>query len=149
MSGIRVSKVVFGFILRIAFTVSAQIIEPMSFKSSLSTLVITACLMFISFIERATFSGSSQSTVSGRPVFTPQKPHERVQIFPKIIKVAVPSPQHSPMFGQLPEVQIVFNLYLSTNPLSSVYFLPVGNFTLNHLGFGVGGKTDSKTVFII
>ena len=28
-------------------------------------------------IERATFSGSSHSTVSGRPVFTPQNPPEK------------------------------------------------------------------------
>jgi hypothetical protein len=33
-------------------------------------LVITACLMFIILIERATFSGSSQSSVSGLPVWT-------------------------------------------------------------------------------
>ena len=117
-----VSSVVVGFILRMASTVSNQIIDPISFKSSLSTLVITACLIFIILIERATFSGSSQSTVSGLPVFTPQKPQERVQIFPKIINVAVPSPQHSPIFGQLPEVQIVLSLYLSTKPRSSVYF---------------------------
>src|SRR5690606_33684261 len=74
--------------------------------------------------------------VCGRPVFTPQKPQERVQIFPKIIKVAVPSPQHSPILGQLPEVQMVFNWYLSTKLRSSVYFFPVGSFTRNHLGFG-------------
>src|SRR5690606_26207851 len=133
-SGINVSKVVFGFILLTALTVSAQIILPISFRSSLSTLVKTACLIFIILIERATFSGSSQSTVSGLPVFTPQKPHERVQTFPKIINVAVPSPQHSPIFGQLPEVQIVFRLYLSTNPRSSVYFCPIGSFTLSHFG---------------
>ena len=107
---------------------------PISFKSSRSTLVKTACLIPIILIERATFSGSSQSTVSGLPVFTPQNPQERVQMFPKIINVAVPSPQHSPILGQLPEVQIVFRLYLSTKPLNSVYFLPVGNFTRNHLG---------------
>ena len=124
-----------GFVLRIASTVSAQIMDPPSFKSSLSTEVITACFMPMIFIERATFSGSSHSTVSGLPVFTPQKPQERVQIFPRIMKVAVPSPQHSPIFGQLPLVQIVFNLYLSTKPLSSVYFLPTGNFTRNHFGF--------------
>src|SRR6187402_849411 len=117
-----------------AFMVSFQMIEPPSFKSSLSTLVITACLMFIIFMERATFSGSSQSTVSGLPVFTPQKPQERVHTFPKIINVAVPSPQHSPIFGQLPEVQIVFRLYLSTKPRSSVYFFPIGSFTFNHFG---------------
>jgi hypothetical protein len=30
---------------------------------------------------------------------------------------------------------MVFNLYLSTKPLSAVYFLPVGNFTRSHFGF--------------
>jgi hypothetical protein len=98
-------------------------------------------------MERATFSGSSQSTVSGLPVFTPQKPQERVHTFPKIMNVAVPSPQHSPMFGQLPEVQIVFKLYLSTKPRSSVYFCPIGSFTFNHFGFPIG-KVFSKTVSI-
>ena len=56
------------------------------------------------------FSGSAQSTSSGRPVLTPQKPQDRVQTFPRIMKVAVPSPQHSPIFGQLPEVQMVCRL---------------------------------------
>jgi hypothetical protein len=58
-----------------------------------------------------------------------------VQIFPKIINVAVPSPQHSPIFGQLPEVQMVCKSYLSTKLLSWVYFWPVGSLTLNHFGF--------------
>src|SRR6478752_8601398 len=156
-SGIRVSKVVVGFILRMAFTVSIQMIEPPSFKSSRSTLVTTACLMFIILIERATFSGSSQSTVSGLPVFTPQNPQERVHVFPKIMNVAVPSPQHSPMFGQLPEVQIVFKLYLSTKPRSSVYFFPIGSFTFSHFGLATldsapprvpTGNVLSKTVSI-
>ena len=120
-----------------ALTVSAHIIEPISFRSSRSTEVITACFIFMSLMERATFSGSSQSKVSGLPVLTPQNPQERVQTLPKIIKVAVPSLQHSPIFGQLPEVQMVCKSYLSTRLLSSVYFLPVGNFTRNHLGFGL------------
>src|SRR5690606_31539286 len=127
--------VVPGLILRTAFTVSAHMMEPPSFKSSRSTEVNTACLILINLIDRATFSGSSQSTASGRPVLTPQNPHERVQMFPKIIKVAVPSPQHSPIFRQLPEVQMVFRLYLSTKLLSSVYFFPVGSLTRNHFGF--------------
>ena len=109
--------------------------EPISLRSSRSTEVMTACLMFIILMELATFSGSAQSTALGRPVCTPQKPHERVQIFPKIIKVAVPSAQHSPILGQLPEVQMVLSLYLSTNPLSSVYFFPVGSFTRIQSGF--------------
>ena len=126
---------VLGLIRLIAFTVSAQIIDPISFRSSLSTDVTTACLIFINLIELATLSGSAQSTAEGLPVLTPQKEHERVQILPRIIKVAVPSAQHSPMFGQLPEVHIVFNLYFSTRPRNSVYFLPVGNLTRIHSGF--------------
>ena len=118
-SGISVSIVVPGEILRTAFTVSAQMMEPISFRSSRSTEVSTACFIFISFMERATFSGSSQFTSIGLPVFTPQKPQLRVHIFPRIIKVAVPSPQHSPMLGQLPLWQMVFSLYLSTSVRSS------------------------------
>src|SRR5690606_2877214 len=103
-SGIIVSKVVPGLILRMAFTVSAHIIEPPSLISSRSTEVITACLIFINLIERATFSGSFQSIDSGLPVFTPQKQHERVQVLPNIIKVAVPSPQQSSIMRQHPEI---------------------------------------------
>src|SRR5690606_32566125 len=69
-------------------------------------------------------------------------------IFPRIINVAVPSPQHSPIFGQLPEVQIVFRLYLSTKPRSSVYFCPVGSFTLSHFGLGCAGCFCSKMLCI-
>ena len=47
-------------------------------------------------------------------VATAQKEQERVQILPKIINVAVPAPQHSPMFGQFPLSQIVCNLCVST-----------------------------------
>src|SRR5690625_1310524 len=104
--------------------------------SSRSTEVITACFIPIFLMDCATFSGSAQSRDSGRPVRTPQNPHERVQMFPKIIKVAVPSVQHSPMFGHEPEVQIVCKSYLSTKPRNSVYFLPTGSLTRNHFGFG-------------
>ena len=38
---------------------------------------------------------------------TAQKPQLRVQILPRIINVAVPAPQHSPIFGQLPLSQMV------------------------------------------
>ena len=97
--------------------------------------MITACFIPITEIDLATFSGSSQSTSRGFPVLTPQNPQDLVQIFPKIMNVAVPSPQHSPIFGQLPEEQIVFSLYLSTRPRRLEYFLPVGSLTLIHLGF--------------
>ena len=126
-------------------------IDPMSFISSRSTEVITACLIFIIFMERATFSGSSHSKVSGRPVLTPQKPQDLVQIFPKIINVAVPSPQHSPIFGQLAEEQIVLRLYLSTKLLNSVYFFPVGSFTRIHFGLGpmLEGAFDFSRISVL
>ncbi|MFT6971938.1 MAG: hypothetical protein ACJAXX_002513, partial [Roseivirga sp.] len=38
---------------------------------------------------------------------TAQKEQLLVHTLPKIIKVAVPAPQHSPMLGQLPLSQIV------------------------------------------
>ena len=142
-----------GLSLLILLTVSAQIIDPLSGKSSLSTDVITACLIFIIEIDFATFSGSAQSIVSGLPVFTPQNPHDLVHMFPKIMKVAVPSPQHSPIFGQLPDEHIVFNLYLSTNDLRLEYFFPVGSFTLIQLGFFLNftafSLLISKTVFVM
>ncbi|ADF54056.1 hypothetical protein ZPR_3749 [Zunongwangia profunda SM-A87] len=50
----------------------------------------------------------------------------------------MPSLQHSPIFGQLPEVQIVCRSYLSTRLRNSVYFLPVGSLTLSHFGFPLG-----------
>ena len=106
-SGIKVSIVVFGLTFLIVLIVSTHILAPPSFKSSLSTEVITACLTFINFIDLATLRGSKVSTASGRPVLTLQNPHERVQMFPSIIKVAVPAPQHSPIFGQLPLSHIV------------------------------------------
>jgi hypothetical protein len=73
-----------------------QIIDPPSFKSSLSTLVTTACLMFMILIERATFLVRPSQRFRVFRFYT-ANPQERVHTFPNIIKVAVPSPQHSPM----------------------------------------------------
>lgn len=44
---------------------------------------------------------------------------------------------------------MVCKLYLSTRPLNWVYFLPVGNFTLSHLGFPLGGITVVKDSVLI
>src|ERR1700751_5009237 len=106
-TGMSVSNFVAGLTFLISFIVSAQMIEPPSFRSSLSTEVITQCFTPISFTELATRLGSSQSAGFGLPVATAQKPQERVQMLPRIINVAVPAPQHSPMLGQLPLSQIV------------------------------------------
>ena len=90
-----------------ARTVWAQISAPPSGKSSRSTDVMTACFTPMSLTEFATRPGSKTSTSSGLPVTTLQKPQLRVQMLPKIMNVAVPSPQHSPMLGQCPLSQIV------------------------------------------
>src|ERR1700744_1016660 len=133
-SGSNVSSVVSGLSLRMALTVSAQIIEPPSLRSSRSTEVITQCFTCISFTELATRLGSSRSTANGRPVATAQNEQERVQIFPNIIKVAVPAPQHSPILGQLPLSQIVCSLCVSTKPHTWAYSFPTGSLTLSQSG---------------
>ena len=55
----------------------------------------------------ATCSGSSASSASGRLVSMRQKPHALVQRSPLIMNVAVPSAQHSNMFGQPASSQTV------------------------------------------
>ncbi len=57
---------------------------------------------------RATCSGSRTSTAPrGWPVVTAQKRQPRVQVSPRSITVAVPSPQHSPTLGQRASSQTV------------------------------------------
>ena len=57
---------------------------------------------------RATRAGSSGSFQVGLPVLTLQKPQRRVQVSPRIMKVAVPRSQHSPMLGQAASWQTVW-----------------------------------------
>ena len=80
---------------------------PRSGRSSRSTLVITAWRSPIRLTDCATRSGSSGSSNVGLPVLTLQKPQRRVQVSPRIMKVAVPRSQHSPMFGQAASWQTV------------------------------------------
>jgi hypothetical protein len=48
-------------------------------------------------------------SVGGLPVAMWQKPQERVHTSPRIMNVAVPAFQHSPMFGHFASSQIVCN----------------------------------------
>ncbi len=96
-----------GFSRRIWRIVSATICAPPSARSSRATMVTTTCLRLMSFVASATRRGSSQSVIGGRPVSIAQKPQFRVQTLPRIMKVAVPSAQHSPMFGQRASSQTV------------------------------------------
>src|SRR6478735_12549938 len=106
-----VSMVVSGLIFFVSTTVLYHTSAPRSFNSSRFTEVITACLTPINLMASATRLGSSRSYSVGRPVATAQNVHDRVQTFPRIINVAVPAPQHSPIFGQFPLSQIVWSLY--------------------------------------
>src|SRR3954454_1180253 len=84
--------------------------------------------------ERATRAGSSGSCHVGLPVLTLQKPQRRVQVSPRIMNVAVPRSQHSPMFGQAASWQTVWRSSLRIMSVSSRYFGPPGSGTLNHGG---------------
>src|SRR6202008_4659740 len=105
-----------------------------SFRSSRSTDVMTQCLTCINLTELATRLGSSISTARGLPVATAQNEHERVQMLPNIINVAVPAPQHSPILGQLPLSQMVCSLCFDTISGTCKYSFPVGSFTLSQSG---------------
>ena len=115
-------------------TVWYQISAPRSFNSSRLTDVITACLTRIKTIASATRRGSSVSYSFGRPVATAQKVQLRVQTLPRIMNVAVPAPQHSPMLGQLPLSQMVCSLCSSTNLRTLAYSGPMGSFTRSQSG---------------
>lgn len=79
--------------------------------------------------------GSSGSNGRGRPVCVLQNLQERVQISPPIIKVAVPFPQHSPILGHRPLLQMVCSLWESTICLVSVYRAFAPMFILSQSGF--------------
>ena len=75
--------------------VAAKAPAPPSARSSRATQVITAWARPIRSTASATRSGSPGSSGSGWRVSTWQKPQARVQREPLIMKVAVPSAQHS------------------------------------------------------
>ena len=100
-SGVSTSMVVPGDCRRISRMVSAKISAPKSGRSSRSTEVTTAWARPIWATAAATRRGSSASMSPPRlPLVTAQKAQARVQTSPRIMKVAVPWPQHSAMLGQ-------------------------------------------------
>ena len=82
----------------------------------------------------ATRSGSRKSSAAGRPRLMSQKPQVRVQTSPIIKKVAVPEPQHSPMFGQPASSQTVCSDFCRINCCSRSYVSPDGARTRIHEG---------------
>jgi len=106
-SGVSTSIVVCGEAARMARMTRAKCAAPPSSRSSLSTEVMTACFRPMRATASATRAGSSSSTGPGRPVATLQKAQARVQISPRIMKVAWRRVQHSPRFGQAASSQTV------------------------------------------
>ena len=98
--------------------------------------------------DRATRSGSSGSFHVGLPVLTLQNPQRRVQVSPRIMNVAVPRSQQSPMFGQAASWQTVCRPSSAIVRLSSRYFGLPGLGTLNHGGLRVrkGRTSEPSTV---
>src|SRR5690606_8911329 len=65
-----------------------------------------------------------------------QKPHERVQMLPRIMNVAVPRVQHSPRFGQAADSQTVCSFSSVTSVSSSAIRPEVGVRTFSQGGRG-------------
>jgi hypothetical protein len=72
------------------------------------------------------------------PLRTAQKRQPRVQTSPRSMKVAVPPPQHSPMFGQRASSQTVWRSRSRRMPFRSAWTGPPGSRTLSQAGFGPG-----------
>src|ERR1700756_4211236 len=83
---------------------------------------------------RAPRAGSSGSFHVGLPVFTLQNPQRRVHVSPRIMNVAVPRCQHSPMLGQAASWHTVCRFSASIRRLSWRHLGPPGAGTLNHGG---------------
>src|ERR687886_1180353 len=106
-SGMSDSTIIFGHRTFMALIVLAMCSAPPSFKSSLQTEVITTYLSPHSLIAWATLSGSPASSETGLPLSTAQNLHPLLHMFPMIIIVAVPLPQHSDILGHLASSQTV------------------------------------------
>ena len=134
-SGIRSSIVASGFASRMASTVAAQCRAPPSGRSSRVTEVTTTCRSPISLTLSATCRGSEASGARGLPVFVAQNLQPRVQMSPKIMKVAVLRLQHSALLGQSPLLQIVCNECCFTMRSTSAEPSSLRRRIFNHSGF--------------
>src|SRR3954462_501483 len=139
-SRVRISILQLGAWRRIWRMTPTNACAPLSGMSSRSTEVMTAWRRPIRSTCRATRAGSSGSFQVGLPVLTWQNPQRRVHVSPRIMNVAVPRSQHSPMFGQAASWHTVCRLSSAILALSSRYIGPPGMGTLNH--FGLRSRSD-------
>ncbi len=96
----------------------------------------------------ATCSGSLGSGGAGRPVLTSQKWQLRVQVSPRMRKVAVRWLQHSPMLGQWASSHTVCNSLARISRLSQWYVSPVGARTRSQAGRR-RGRDEPPCVFSV
>jgi hypothetical protein len=146
-----------------AWMQSTKCWAPPSRKSSRSTLVMTTYLSLSAAMVWASFSGSWVSSGLGRPWPTSQNGQRRVHLSPMIMKVAVPLPKHSPIFGQLAffahrhqlvGAQRVLDLVKTRRRRASLDANPLGlfeHFTRYHLDrnarqLGLGFLFDGRVV---
>ena len=117
-----------------ALIVFANCIAPSSSISSRATDVTTTYRRPNCLTAKDTLWGSSASIKSGRPAGTEQKRHARVQVPPKIMKVATPCFQQEPILGQLADSQTVCKrLPLKSSFMAPTFFMS-GISCLNHRG---------------
>src|SRR5690348_17922307 len=90
---------------------------------------MTACERPMVAMARATFSGSSGTSGPGKPVRTLQKAQARVQVSPRIMKVACFFSQHSPIFGQPASSHTVCRLLARISACVSAYPFDTGALT--------------------
>src|SRR3546814_6515419 len=99
----------------------------------------------MSFTVWARCSGSVASGGLGRPWATSQNEQRRVQTSPRIMKVAVPWPRHSWMFGQLASSHTVTRRLARSFSLSLATELPDGIRTRIHEGLRNTGASANCT----
>gem|GEM_PF-2317622 len=144
-SGVRISIRVPGARARIAAMQSTKCWAPPSRRSSRSTLVTTTYLSPMSATVLPRFTGSDASGGLGRPWATSQNEQRRVQTSPRIMKVAVPWPKHSWMFGQLASSHTVTSRFSRSFALRLATALPDGIRTRIHDGLRSTGASANCT----
>src|SRR6266404_8199799 len=96
----------------------------------------------------ARWRGSSASGASGRPCATSQKGQRRVQMSPRIMKVAVPLPKHSAMFGHEASSQTVCSFCRRRMSLIS-WKRELGLAARTRIQAGLGNGAPSGTMRIV
>ncbi len=144
-SGTRSSTAGGGDNARRSPTTRANCPAPPSARSSLVTEVTTTCRQRSSDAAAATRAGSAGSGGDGIPEATLQNAHPREQTSPRMRTVAVPSPQHSPTFGQRASRQTVTRPCLRTVSATRETVSPDGARTVSHGGRSEGAAPLTRT----